>query len=265
MNIQFQKSDASYIGIEELRKKIATQACMDPNFIEIVCDILLQIRKQTNDLTYKLGKALDIAQYKISDDHLDSYKSLKELLCDYYILIQDFGFDSELRAYNPDEYKYYRLSEADNKRAVFRGLLFEAIVEELVKERFKDQEFHTGCKVLINERLILIHYGNGRTKQTFDIAGWHLEKQYGEFYECKIQPDKFKAENYQLMLKLEKILDQNKIENYKLIGVSANSESMFQSQIQVLEEDMTDKMKKFKIYGKDTLNRISAIELPESA
>lgn len=262
MKIQFQKKDAEYYGIEVFRKDIAVITCKHPVFIEIVSTVLLELCDASNNLTKELCNIMELYAFMIDDSKEKEYFELKNKLIDYFIMIQDFDFDSKLRAYNSKEYAQYGLSDNQKKMNVFRGILFEAIVEELAHERFAVGQFETGCCVIINERSVLVHYSNGRVKETFDIVGWNCAVPWGEFYECKIRPDKFKPENYELMLKLEKYLMRNRVFNYKIIVASADAENNVLQQIKVLEETMSLKLSKLECYGRETIQKIYEISIP---
>lgn len=262
MNIQFQKKDAEYYGIEIFRKDIAKMTCKHPVFIEIVATVLLELCESSNNLTKELCKIMELYDFMIDDSKKTEYIDLKNKLVDYFIMIQDFDFDSKLRAYNPNEYQQYGLFDNQKKMNVFRGILFEAIVEELAYERFKVGQFETGCCVIINGKTILVHYENGRVKETFDIVGWNCAVPWGEFYECKLRPNKFKLENYELMLKLENYLKRNRVLSFKIIVASADAENNVLQQIRLLEETMPLKLSKLECYGRETIQKIYEISVP---
>lgn len=261
MKIQFQKKDAEYYKIETLRKEIATITCKHPIFIEIVSTILLELYESSDNLTKELDTLINLNKYKVDRSNEEEYKTLKNKLIDYYMLIHDFNFDKNLKKYNPDEYSNYKLYDNQKKMNVFRGILFEAMVEEMVRERFSNEQFSTGCCVIINKTKICIYYNNGKIKETFDIAGWDRHVSAGEFYECKIRPNKFGIENYTLMLQLEKHLLKNKISNYKIIVASADAKNNISQQLNELETKITSKLKKLECYGRDNINKIGELTI----
>ena len=262
MKIQFQKKDADYYKIEELRKQIASITSKYPVFIEIVATVLLELYEASNQLTKELSDLMDMSKFLVDESKYEDYKKLKDMLIEYYMLIQDFNFDSNLQAKNPDEYRNYKLYDNQKKMNVFRGILFEAIVEELARERFNIGQFETGCCVLINGNKVFVRYGNGNIKETFDIAGWNCDVPWGEFYECKLRPDKFKIENYELMLQLENCLRRNMISNYKIIVASADAEKNIVQQIVQLEAEISSKVNKIECFGRESIQRIYEISVP---
>ena len=262
MKIQFKKADAAYVDIDKMRRDIANITCRSKTYIEIVCDVLQTMNSVTNNLTYKLKQHMEMAAYKIDDEQQGEFRELTGLIVDYYMLIQDFEFDGRLRKYNSKEYEHYHLYDTKRKIDLFRGVLFDAIVEAIVKKRFESKLFSTGCNVVIEGKVVCIYYDNGRKKQTFDIAGWNEEDRYGEFYECKIYPENYKEENYRLMVKLERILQANEVRDCGFVAVSAYSQTMFEKKIEELEKNCDRKLKKLLVFGKDTMFNLKELEMP---
>ncbi len=262
MNIQFLKKDAEYIEIDSIRKSIASITSNKPTFISIVLIILIELNEASNNLLKELDNLFELSKYMVDKSDYGEYDILKNLLEEYYILISDFNFDTKLRAYNFEEYKNYKLSNNQNKMNTFRGILFEAIVEQLVVNRFENCYFETGCLIYINKHKICIYYDNGKRKETFDIAGWNATNKWGEFYECKIRPDKFKKENYLLLQELKKYLVTNSINSYKIIIASADSVHNLLKQIEEIVLDNSLTPEGFECYGKENLHKINEISMP---
>jgi hypothetical protein len=265
MNITFKRVDAAYVAVEQIRIDIADVIYKNPYFTEIACDILLSIFKLHNQITKELQDEFELRKYKVDSKDLPAYQQLQELFIKYYIMIQDFEFDNQLYSHNPREYKYYGLSSNERKLDVFRGVLFEAIVEAFVKGRYTKDKFNTGCIIRINNHDVEVYYGNGRRKKTIDIAGWKDHEKCGEFYECKIRPSSFKEENYKYLNRLENILLFRNVKNYVVAFASADSQEYVESKIKEIQSTVTYKPKKIQLYGRDRLINLIDFTFPITA
>lgn len=265
MNIHFRKEDAEYVLVQDIRKDIADIIYENTCFIEMVCEILLGIYELHNNITKEIDEEFKLREYKIDQKDLPAFNRLKDLFCDYFILIQDFGFEAKLRQYNPREFKSYRLDLNEKKLNVFRGVLFEAIIESFIKYRYLETKFETGCVVLVNNHEICIYYDNGKRKKTIDIAGWDDRNKAGEFYECKIRPKNFNEENYRYLNKIETILRSHHVRNYRIAFVSADSQDFVESKIKEIQATVTYKPKNIELFGRNFLTSMINFSFPEIA
>ena len=236
----------------------------NPDFLEIICDILLYFEQAIGNITKEVSDEFDLREYKIELKDIPAFRALKALLCDYYILIQDFHFDADLWSNNPREYRNYHLSNNEEKIKIFRGVLFEAIIEAFVKSRYLGSLFETGCVVLIDNNAIEIFY-NGDRKRTIDIAGWDGTKIAGEFYECKIRPTYFTEGNYRLLFKIENALRYHKITKYKIVFASADSQEFVENKMKEIKSSITYEPKCIELYGRNRLFEIRDFAFSEIA
>lgn len=267
MDIRLEKADTVYVEIQDIRQKIALMLCEHQNFIEIVCEILLNITKADNNISKELGTLFKLHSFEIPTTDISAYNEIKDLIIDYYLLIQDFDFESKLRSNHPKEFRNFHLEQNENKINLLRGVLFEAIVENMVIKRFGNADFCAGCYIYIDNNKVHIYYSNGRRKETFDIAGWDKVNSYGEFYECKIRPDKFMKENYELLIKLKRCLWAAGERTYKIIVAVADSLITLQQRILEIELDIENgkKINDLILYGRGNLEKINEIVIPEIA
>lgn len=99
---------------------------------------------------------------------------LSDFLEQFYWHIVDDGFGMEIKKFNEDIYYKHGLRFPDKRLARYRGLLFEEIFIEVVRPRFENSQFETGCQIYINNACVIISYGEGNAfhKKTLDVAGW---------------------------------------------------------------------------------------------
>lgn len=261
MKITFKRKDNDYPGYKEYIKPVVDQAFFSDTFIEILCEILNVFNEYSNDICYKILKALKLGEFKVNEKEKDAYKSFSNSLYSFYYNVVSDDFGKFIFSKNQDLYNKNSLKFEDRRLQRYRGLLFEALVTKIVSIRFEEGEFETGCKVYINSNMILIHYGEGNAKhkETFDFAGWKEKEKYGEFHEFKINPSRFTKENYQLFAELIRQLNINNVSNYLVSVACADFTTNMKECIKSIEETMEDTEKiKFEVYGRDKLANLGS-------
>lgn len=273
MKINFKPKDDNFYGTKELITPIVEAAVVNDKFIGILCEILTLFSTYTEDISNKVQKTMKALEFRIDTKNpveVSEYAKLKEAVYEFYWQIIGDDFAKELEKSNQVLYRKYGFRFADKRLHRYRGLLLEHILIALVKERFNGAMFQTGCQIYINGRRIIALYGQGNSyhKETMDVCGWIESVKYGEFYECKINPDRFKEENYRYFLELIKCLQENKISNYIVGFVSAESTECIRARIEILEKlekIPVDCKVLFQIVGRDDLYRTRFYKIPEIA
>ena len=226
MNVHFQHTDNEFYGISEYIKPITKIAIEDNVFIEIVCEILNTFHDYSEHIVNDVKKAMEIAEYKvkIAGGDLDEYKKLEQKVEDLYWNVVSDEFAEEFKKFNQDLYNRYKFRFESNRVARYRGLLLEEIVADIVYKRFSEDAFDTGCQVYINGTKVMICYGAGNAchKETIDVAGWKKGIKYGEFYECKVNPNRFNIENLSYLAELNEQLIHKGSNKSKVGFVSAD-------------------------------------------
>lgn len=169
-----------------------------------------------------------------------------------------------MKIFNQDLYQSQGLQEPRKRLARYRGLLFENMIESLVKHRFDLALFSTGCRIHVDKTHLIYHYGEGNAshKETIDIAGWIDDKEYGEFYECKVHPDKFEAQHYCFLNMIIDMLKEHKIDNYVVGFVSAMNTSYAKSVKKHIEGLNDDCSSDFRVIGVDDIYKMKTYTVP---
>lgn len=200
MNITFTKLDEDIPLINEPARKIVIFLLEeDTKVINIFSDVLLVYSKY-NDTKFvnKMVERIDV--YKEMYPELSSkIDILKDLMWDYFSFIDDVKFDLLVKSNN----KYYNSVNSQQKKLdKLRGTLFELLIEEIIRPKFENGEFNTGCMVSVNGHAIISNF-QSKQRKTIDIAGYRQNN--GEFYECKLSPKSLSEKDYYYLY----VLDQH--------------------------------------------------------
>lgn len=272
MKLRLKRTDKDYYGVSEYILPVVRIAAKYDKFIQIMCEILNTFDTFSEDLVNKVKKTLELEKYKINEDDetvKKAYERFADSLVDFYWHVVDTEFADEARKFDQDLYEESGLRYADKRLGRYRGLLLEALIDTLVRDRFQGngKQYETGCEMRINGSLILAQYGDGnsRHKRTLDIVGWDKRMQYGEFYECKINPRRFENPNYRFFMEIEKAMSAESGTRYILALASADATRNLRAQKEWLEkEDPTCHMD-FELIGRESIFNISQYAIPEIA
>lgn len=268
MRISFRHVDEEYFGVEEYIRPVANQAVVHNQFICIICEILNVFNKYTEHIVADVKKAMKCFEYRLDKEDkiaLSAYRELTEKVEQFYWNVVDDEFGEKLREFNEEQYRRKGMRYPDNRLGQYRGLLFEELVSAAVKTRFVGRLYCTGCQVYINGCRVLARYGEGSAshKETIDIAGWDAEANYGEFYECKINPERFRNENYRYFMELKSTLDSNGIQDYKIGLVSADATENLRAQKRYLEAQDQNCRAEFMLIGREDIFSVQSYCIPE--
>lgn len=272
MRLKLRRTDKDYYGVSEYILPVVRAAAKHDRFIQIMCEILNTFDTFREDIVERVKKTLEYETYKISGEGETikaDYKLFADSLTDFYWHVVDSEFAREVRKFDQDLYEQNGLRYPDRMLGRYRGLLFESLIDVLVRERFQGtgQLYETGCEILINGCRILARYGDGNSqhKRTLDIVGWDEGKQYGEFYECKVNPKRFEDPNYRFFAELKNVLSTDGRIRYILALVSADATRNLKAQKEYLEEEGVDCRIDFKLIGREDIYGISLYAVPEIA
>lgn len=270
MKITFNHVDDDYYGIEEHVKPVANIAVKYDIFIGILCEILNTYDTYNEHVANDVKETLMYEEYKIRDKSesvKNDYTIFADKVYNFYWTVVDDEFGKQIKKYDEDLYYKKGLRYADNRLQRYRGILFEEIVIATVEDRFKDSTFCTGCRISINGVRILARYGEGNSshKETIDVAGWNHDVNYGEFYECKINPKRFEIENYKFFVEIKKELDKNGITRYVLALVSAEAKEHLRAQKEYIEKMDSECAIMFDLIGREEIFNILNYSIPEIA
>lgn len=269
MYITFKHVDKNYYGKSEYITPVVEIATENDVFFGILCEILNTYNEYNEHIVVDINKAMNLAEYKVKDAGVDinAYKELKEKVYNFYWNIVDDDFAKELKKYDEDLYYTSKLAYPDVRLARFRGILFEELVTELVKKRFIGYLFETGCQVYINKSRVIAYYGEGNShhKETIDIAGWEKQSKYGEFYECKINPDRFNEEHFRYLIELNLQLNSNGAKKCKVAFVSADTTLHVQARKEYLKETNGILNDEILLIGRENVYAIGDYAIPEIA
>lgn len=271
MKIRLLHKDAVFYGIDEFVLPVIQLARKKRIYVEILCQILTLYRNVSNstygDIEHTLRLYRNLYFFDSSEFEIYEYNKFSDkLLAFYWEIIEEAEYNDDMNRFNPELYAKHDLNDKNRRFGRYRGIMFECLISELVKERFTDKMFDTGCRVYIDGQAIIIQYGEGNAdhKETFDIVGWDESNAYGEFYECKISPDGFKEENCKLFIELNNVLSQHKDILYILGFVSADEQKYFESKISSLEKNGIQ-LANVQLIGKENIFDISEYSIPVTA
>lgn len=258
MRITFKHVDEEYYGVEEIVTPVAELAVSRSQFVSIVCEILNIFHTYTEHIVSDVKKALKLYEYKLDKNDeatLHLYDRLSCLIEGFYWNVVDDEFGKKIRAFNERQYWKNEMRYPDRRLGRYRGLLFEEIVSAAVKNRYVGKKFCAGCLIYINNRHVLARYGVGSAshKETIDIAGWDDEARRGEFYECKVNPDRFETGNYILLMELKAALDAGGAQIYQIGLVSADTGEHLKAQKKYLEEQDERCRGEFMLIGREDI------------
>lgn len=269
MHITFKRVDKDYYGKNEYITPIVELAIQKDAFFVIVCEILNTFNKYTEHITNDVKKAMQIVEYKFKGSEADmkSYQLLETKVENFFWNIVDDNFGDELKKRDQDLYYEKKLAYADVRVARFRGLLFEELVTELVRTRFDSYEFCTGCQVYINNCRVMVYYGEGNAhhKETIDIAGWEKRSKYGEFYECKISPERFDEEHFRYLVELNQQLKSKGAKNFIVGFVSSDRAKHVEARRAYLKDTYGISNDDILLIGREDVWEIRNYTMPEIA
>lgn len=272
MKLSLKRTDKDYYGVSEYVLPVVRAAAKYDQFIQIMCEILNTFDTFSEDIVNRVKKALELEKYKIRDDDEAvkiAYKLFADRLTDFYWHVVDSEFAKEARRFDQNLYEESGLRYDDYRLGRYRGLLFETLIDALVRDRFQGngKQYETGCEMRVNGSLILARYGDGNSqhKRTLDIVGWDEEMHYGEFYECKVNPKRFENPNYLFFMEIKKALDADSRTRYILALVSADATRNLRVQKEWLEEEDPTCNIDFELIGREDIFGISQYAIPEIA
>ena len=271
MRITFSHVDDEYYGVKEYIEPIVNVAIKYDAFVQLLSEILNTFDKYTEHIVNDIDKILSLYQKCYGEDMPETQSSdyiiFRKCVYNFFWNIVDDEFGERAKAYNEDLYYKSRLRYADNRLGRYRGLLFEEIVCATVKDRFSESYFCTGCRIYINGARVIARYGEGDSnhKETIDIAGWDDKAYYGEFYECKISPERFGIPNYKYFIEIKKVLDANGVSKYVLALVSADAKENIKAQKEFIEDSDKECNIEFDLIGRENIHSILNYQIPEIA
>ena len=272
MKVRLKRTDKDYYGVGEYILPVVEAAAKYDQFIQILCEILNTFDTFSEDIVNKVKKTLELEKYKINEGDetvKEDYKLFANRLEMFYWHVVDYECAEEVKKFDQDLYQEKRLYHTDYRLGRYRGILFEVLIDALVRNRYQEsgKRYETGCTIRINGCPILAQYGfgNSRHKETLDVAGWDDRMQYGEFYECKVNPKRFENPNYHFFMEIKKALDADSRVKYILALVSADSTGNLKAQKECLEEEDTDCNIDFELIGREGIFGISQYVISEIA
>ena len=267
MKIRFMRTDNDIFGEDEIIHPIIQISRNNDVYISILTELLFKFNTYTEKICFNVEKTLKLFQYRVEEDDIEEYAKFSKLVYNFYYTVVDDDFGREIEKNNVDFYNQNKLRFADKRLHLYRGRLFEVLISSLVEPRFVNEYFETGCKIFIYNSHVFVRYGEGMAshKETFDIAGWIENSEYGEFYECKINPERFTEANYRLLEELEKRLLECSISNCIIAFVSADSTNKILQIKRDIEEKNKNISSEFRIIGRDSISEIPRYEIPEIA
>lgn len=268
MKVKLFTVDESYYGVDNIITPVVKLASEYESFTIILCEILNFNCSYNAHICNDVKTALKYAEYRIdkkNSTEYSKYQLFSELVYDFYWKIaEDDVFEDEMRKYNSTQFQKKEFYYPDKRMSVYRGLMLEELLYQLVEKRFEGEMLRKGCRVVINGLMVQIgyNYGNINHKQTVDIAGWVENTKYGEFYECKVSPYNFKQPNY---IYLKELKDNLNGANSTMVAfVSADATRNLLSKKSEIEFN-TKMSSDFEVFGRDKIFSLKGFCVPEIA
>lgn len=214
--MDFLPSDMNYF--QRKAWKIASLIKFDPKLLEVLSDFLLIfIDKQDFSKRFKKWKGkLELISCSYNKETLEN-------------LIDEL------------EDSFNKIKDNKSHLDKFRGLIFEYIIENYYKEKYREFEFSSGCKVVVNGNPIKYICKDDETKNrnTVDVAGY--SKQKSEFYEAKVGPNGFDNHVIKYLNLLNNTLMMNEVSDTIVVGcMTLEKKAKLNIKLRSLEENYTN-------------------------
>jgi hypothetical protein len=245
MRITFETVDDEFYGVKEYIMPVIEQCIKNEVFVKILCEILFTFDTFKGSISNDVKKALELEgkvnMYNMDDITKANYKLFSDSLYNFYWNVVDDEFGEEIRKRNEKHYYDKRLRYPDSRLGRYRGLLFEEVVCAMVKGRYEKELFGKGCIIRVN--------------------GVKIFARYGEFYECKIKPIRFEAENYKLFMQIKNVLDKDEHNRYILALVSPDTREHLMARKRFIENTNPECNIEFEVLGREDLFKLLALNL----
>lgn len=246
MKIESKRLDEKVPLIEPSAREIATFILQGrPEMLEVFSDVLVGCSKYTGNtfVNEKIVKSIERYKYLYPEIAQD-IEHLKDLMWEYFSYLDDYKLDALIKE-NSDYSN--NMSSEQQKLNKLRGTLCEVLVEEIIRPRYINAGFDTGCMVILNGEKIISYYEN-KPRNTIDIAAYRDSE--GEFYECKLTPYSLDHKSYVYLDALERRLGSEKGFKCIVACVTLGTKERLKNAQMRIEEDLAIHNKNIRLYGK---------------
>lgn len=156
MKVRLKRTDKDYYGVGEYILPVVEAAAKYDQFIQILCEILNTFDTFSEDIVNKVKKTLELEKYKINEGDetvKEDYKLFANRLEMFYWHVVDYEFAEEVKKFDQDLYQEKRLYHTDYRLGRYRGILFEVLIDALVRNRYqgRGKRYETGlCRPVTN-------------------------------------------------------------------------------------------------------------------
>lgn len=257
MEITFKKLDEEISDIMEPAREVVTWILNSShNILSIFSEVLLNCKTYTNQTFVDKKIVKRINEYKdLYTDITDEIEKLADAMWSYFSYIDDVNFDLKIRT---TQNHYRDLQTEQKKLNKLRGTLFEVLVEEIIKPRYKNADFGTGCMLIIDNDKVISKYDN-KIRKTIDVAG--IENRKGEFYECKLSPKVLDESSYMYLCLLEDKLREDNNFKYIIGYISLEEKEAVENKKSQIENSLNIKNPKITVFGNSEILQLR--ELPD--
>lgn len=260
VKLEFVQKDPDLNVLKKAAYKLVSFIEKNQDYMNYFADILLEFSTYSIERMKKMEKKLNLIKKKLTNEEnidLEKFDNFKKLVINYYKRVDapDFynGISEEVKKY--DKSKFLTPQDCLN---IMRGKIFEIIVENMVKERYKSPNFfNCGCMIILNGNELITD-----KRKTVDVAGWTGD--FGEFYECKVSPYSFDEDTYQYIYFIEKNFLNENI-NYYLACVTLDTHERLMVKSECIEQKLGIKGQAIKMLGREKLEYIRNFEIQNEA
>lgn len=259
VKIEFIKKDPDLNILKKAAYKLVSFIKNNQEYLDYFADILLEFSSYSKERMKKMEEKFKIIKKKLTNEKemdLEKFNDFKMLIKNYYRMIDVPGFydgiSEEIKKY--DRSKFLTPTDCLN---IMRGKIFEILIEDMVRKRYKTPDFSCGCMIILNGNELKTD-----KRKTVDVAGWSGD--FGEFYECKVSPDSLDEDTYQYIYSLETNFLIENI-NYRLGCVTLDTHEKLMAKSKLLERKLGIKGQTIKMIGREKLEYIRNFEIQNEA
>ena len=261
INFVFDELDEKKVYADSKAQPLVNFIIEHMDFLPYLCDCIVTYTS-VDCLSIKDEEGEDmflehVDNFEFDDDnnyqYIDEFVSIFKEAYDVVNCQSEYEYEQYLLKTTNDVLSYEEFCKI--QLGYIRGRVVELILEHFIEKRYKPSrtrannfslKFAKGCKITLKGKELIC----GQRK-TVDIAGW--DGSMGEFYEAKVNPDRFNEEVLGLLTLIKNELEYSQIE--AIVGCISmkDKDAMNISVNKVINEQKISYNNNIQLYGKDEL------------
>lgn len=263
VDFDFKRLDEDKTYIDTKAKALVDFVIKHIEFLPYLCDCITTYTSlQHFEMKSEDGEDLFLEYAETfefeNEDSYDYVDEFVEVFRDTYNIYNDSNNVNEYENYIQNsvkvEMKYNEFCQ--NQLGNVRGRILEILLEEFIEKRYKPNrsrvsnyflKFQSGCRIKLNGKELTL-----KNRKTVDIAAW--DGSMGEFYEAKINPERFDEDVLNLLTLIKNALDNAKVNAIVGCVSMKEKETMIVCMEKVIEEQNINYNSSIQVYGKNELH-----------